>query len=82
VPGFEFGLDLVDGADLSKLNRPAFPKSREEKELEVKRVRELIDRDILVPRMRRTISWWGRSGTRMEVLGGCGARQNSGRSMW
>jgi hypothetical protein len=49
VLGFEFGLDIVDGADLSKLNRPAFPKSRVEKELEAERVRELIDRGILVP---------------------------------
>jgi hypothetical protein len=49
VPGFEFGLDVVKGADLTKLNRPAFPKFREEKELEAERVRELIDRGILVP---------------------------------
>jgi hypothetical protein len=49
VPGFEFGLDAVEGADVTKLNRPAFPKSRVEKELEVERVRELIDRGILVP---------------------------------
>jgi hypothetical protein len=34
VPGFEFRLDVVEGADLSKLNRPAFPKARVEKELE------------------------------------------------
>jgi hypothetical protein len=34
VPGFEFGLDFVEGADLTKLNRPAFPKSSVEKELE------------------------------------------------
>jgi hypothetical protein len=44
VPGIEFGLDVVEGADLTKLNRPAFPKSRVEKELETERVRELIDR--------------------------------------
>jgi hypothetical protein len=44
VPGFEFGLDIVEGADLTKLNRPEFPKSRVEKELEAKRVRELINR--------------------------------------
>jgi hypothetical protein len=49
VPGFEFGLDHVDGVDLPKLNRPAFPKSRVEKELEAERVRELIDRGILEP---------------------------------
>jgi hypothetical protein len=42
-------LELVEGADLTKLNRPAFPKSRVEKELEAERVRELIDRGILVP---------------------------------
>jgi hypothetical protein len=28
VPGYEFGLDIVEGADLTKLNLPAFPKSR------------------------------------------------------
>jgi hypothetical protein len=39
----------VEAADLTKLNRPAFPKSRVEKELEAERFRELIDRDILVP---------------------------------
>jgi hypothetical protein len=49
VPGFNFGLDVVEGADLTKLNRPAFPKSRVEKELEAERVRELIDQGILVP---------------------------------
>jgi hypothetical protein len=49
VPGFEFGLDVVEGADLIKLNRPAFPKSHVEKELEAERVRELIDRGIWVP---------------------------------
>jgi hypothetical protein len=49
VPCFEFGLDVVEGADLTKLNRPAFPKSRVEKELEAERVRELIDWGILVP---------------------------------
>jgi hypothetical protein len=49
VPGFEFGLDVVEGADLTKLNRPAFPKSRVKKELEAERVRELIDRGLLVP---------------------------------
>jgi hypothetical protein len=49
VPGFEFGLNVVEGADLTKLNRPAFSKSRVEKELEAERVRELIDRGILVP---------------------------------
>jgi hypothetical protein len=35
--------------DLPKLNRPAFPKSRVEKELEAERVRELIDGGILEP---------------------------------
>jgi hypothetical protein len=49
VPGFEFGLDLVDGVDLPKLNRPAFLKSRVEKKLEAECIRELIDRGILVP---------------------------------
>jgi hypothetical protein len=49
VPGFEFGLDAVEGADLTKLNRPAFPKSGVEKKLEAEHVRELIDRGILVP---------------------------------
>jgi hypothetical protein len=49
VPGFNFGLDVVEGADLTKLNRPAFPKSSVEKELEAERVRELIDQGILVP---------------------------------
>jgi Reverse transcriptase (RNA-dependent DNA polymerase) len=49
VPSFEFGSDIVEGADLTKLNRPAFPKSRVEKELEAERVREFIDRGILVP---------------------------------
>jgi hypothetical protein len=49
VPGFEFGLDVVEGADLTKLSRPAFPKSRVEKELKAERVRELIDRGVLVP---------------------------------
>jgi hypothetical protein len=49
VPSFEFGLDVVEVADLNKLNRPAFPKSRMEKELEAGRVRKLIDRGILVP---------------------------------
>jgi hypothetical protein len=44
VPGFEFGLNVVEGADLTKLNQPAFRKSRVEKELKVERVRELIDR--------------------------------------
>jgi hypothetical protein len=39
VPGFEFGLDVVEGTDLTKLNRPEFPKSRVEKELEAERVR-------------------------------------------
>jgi hypothetical protein len=48
VPGFELGLAVVEGADLTKLNRPAFPKSRVEKKLEAERVRELIDRSILV----------------------------------
>jgi hypothetical protein len=42
VPGFELGLDHVDEADCTKFNRPAFPKSRVEKKLEEKRVRELI----------------------------------------
>jgi hypothetical protein len=42
VPVFEFGLDVVEGADLTKLNRPAFPKFRLEKELEAERVRELL----------------------------------------
>jgi hypothetical protein len=44
VPGFEFGLDVEEGADLTKLNRPAFSKSRVEKELEAERARDLIDR--------------------------------------
>jgi hypothetical protein len=42
-------MDVVEMADLTKLNRPAFPKSREEMELEAERVRELIDRGIFVP---------------------------------
>jgi Reverse transcriptase (RNA-dependent DNA polymerase) len=49
VPGFEFGLDAVEGADLTKLNRPAFPKYRVEKELEAERVWALIDCGILEP---------------------------------
>jgi Reverse transcriptase (RNA-dependent DNA polymerase) len=49
VPGFEFGLDVVEGADLTKLNRPAFQNFLVEKELEAERVRELIYRGILVP---------------------------------
>jgi hypothetical protein len=49
VPGFEFGLDVVEGADVTKLNRSAFSKSRVEKELEAERVRELIDRGIFLP---------------------------------
>jgi hypothetical protein len=44
VPDFEFGLDVVEGANLTKVNRPAFPKSRVEIKLEAERVRELIDR--------------------------------------
>jgi hypothetical protein len=44
VPGFEFGLDVEEGADLTKLNRPAFSKSRVEKKLEAERARDLIDR--------------------------------------
>jgi hypothetical protein len=55
VPGFEFGLDVVEGADLTKLNRPAFPKSRVKKELKVERVRELIDRGSLVCSAAQTI---------------------------
>jgi hypothetical protein len=39
----------VEGADLTKLNRPSFRKSRLNKELEAKRVRKLIDRGILMP---------------------------------
>jgi hypothetical protein len=73
VPGFEFGLDVVEGAYLTKLNRPAFPKSRVEKKLEAERVRELIDRGIWCRRsrrMRRTISCWGRNGTPTVVLEG------------
>jgi hypothetical protein len=49
VPGFEFGLNVVEGADLNKLNRSVFPESRVEKELVAERVRELINRGILVP---------------------------------
>jgi Reverse transcriptase (RNA-dependent DNA polymerase) len=49
VPGFEFELDVVEGAKLTKLNWPAFSKSRVEKKLEAGRLRELIDRGILVP---------------------------------
>jgi hypothetical protein len=49
VPGFEFRLDVVKEADLTKLNRPAFTKSRAEKELDAGRARELIDRCTLVP---------------------------------
>jgi hypothetical protein len=49
VPGYEFGLDLKEGADLSILNRPSFAKSRVEKEMEAERIRELVERGILVP---------------------------------
>jgi hypothetical protein len=49
VPGYEFGNNLLDGADFTKLNRPAFPKSRVEKELDAELVREFIDRGILLP---------------------------------
>jgi hypothetical protein len=49
VPGYEFGLDLKKGADLSILNRPSFANSRVAKEMETERVRELVDWGILVP---------------------------------
>lgn len=49
IPGFEFGLDLTEDADLTKLNRPSFPKSRTERELEAQKVRDLVNRGILVP---------------------------------
>jgi hypothetical protein len=45
-PGFEFGLDVVEGAELTKLNRPAFPTTRVEKDLKAESVRDLVDRDI------------------------------------
>jgi hypothetical protein len=85
VPGSEFGLDISEGADLTKLNRPAFPKSRVEKELEAERVRDLFIGVFLCRRsrrMRRTISWWGRNGTPTVVLDGCELRRTSVRSMW
>jgi hypothetical protein len=77
----EFGLDLMDGADLTKLNRPTFPKSILEKELEAERVRELIDRGLLVrsesPHATNNILV-GKKRNADGVLGGCGSLQSSG----
>jgi hypothetical protein len=65
-------LDLVDGANLTKLNRPAFPKSREEKELEAERVRELIDRGILVPSKSPHPTKYILAGKKRNVNGSAG----------
>lgn len=51
APGYEFGIALEDGADLNKLNRRSFPKSRQESELETAEVKNLLERGILVPSM-------------------------------
>jgi hypothetical protein len=84
VPGFEFVLDFVKGADLTKLNRPAFSKSLVEKDVEAERVRDLIDRGLWCRRsrrMRQTISWWGRNGKRTVELEECELPRTSVRSM-
>ena len=49
VPGYEFSLELLPDADLARLDRPSFRKSRVERELEAEKVRELVGRGILVP---------------------------------
>ena len=49
MPGYEFSLELLPDADLARLDRPSFPKSRVERELEADKVRELVERGILVP---------------------------------
>jgi hypothetical protein len=75
---------LWTGRTITKLNRPTFPKSSLEKELEVERVRELIDRGLLArsesPHATSNILV-GKKRNADGVLGGCGSRQNSGCSM-
>jgi hypothetical protein len=49
VSGFEFKLELSEGADVAKLNRAPFSKSRMEQEVEADEVRKLIGLGIVVP---------------------------------
>jgi hypothetical protein len=49
VPGWEFKIEIEEGADLSKLNRPAPRKSPMEKDIERSEMRKLLARAIVEP---------------------------------